>query len=207
MKWIFIFLLFSLAACKSGPICFLTSSDIQKQSPRKLLVTYGSGNKVTGLADAGWDSTKGGVYSFYPDEKLKSYTFYQNNKKAVYREEYSENGVMTHSEGSPMVDRIITEVNLDSAYVQIYFFRLQKTFQRLKITINHNPVLQFPLIDDSLYSNIKVVSFGLNTSNMTNLDIYSRLEYMNDCTKIDHVLTDTLRLVKNPHISPAVPGK
>jgi len=207
MKWIFVFLLLSLAACKQGPVCFLTSSDIQKQSPQKLLVTRDAGNKITRLADAGWDSTKGGVYAFYPDEKLKSYSFYQNNKKAVYREEYNKNGVMTRSEGSPMVDRIITEVNLDSAFVQIYFFKLQKTFQPLQITINHNPVLQFPLTDDSLYSNIKMVSFGLNTENMTSLNIYSRLEYMNDCSKIDHVLTDTLRLVKNPHISPAVPGK
>ena len=110
---------------------------------------------------------------------------------------------MTRSEGSPMVDRIITEVNLDSAWIQIYFFKLQKTFQQLQITINHSPALHFSLVDDSLYSNIKVVSFGLDTKGMNSLNIYSRLEYMNDCSKIDHVLTDTLRLVKNPHISPA----
>ncbi|HEY4154797.1 MAG TPA: hypothetical protein VGM24_05210 [Puia sp.] len=207
MKWIFIFLLFSIASCKRGPVCFVTSADIQKQSPQKLLVSYGSGKKIAGLYDSGWDSTKGGVYLFYPNDHLKSYTFYQNNKKAVYREEYNENGVMVHSEGSPMVDRIITEINLDSAYFQIYFFKLQKTFQRLQITINQNPALQFTLQNDSLYSNIKMVSFGLNTKDLSKLNIYSRLEYLNDCSKIDHILTDTLLLVKNPHISPANAGK
>lgn len=207
MKWIFIFLLSSIASCKKGPICFLTSADIQKHVPQKLLIAYAAGQKITSLYDPGWDSSKGGVYLFYPDDKLKSYTFYQNNKKPVYREEYNENGLMVRSEGSPMVDRIITEVNLDSAYFQIYFFKLQKTFQNLKITINHHPPLQFPLVDDSVYSNIKVVSFGLNTKDLTNLNIYSRLEYLNDCSKIDHVLSDTLLLIKNPHISPANPGK
>ena len=206
MKRIFTILLFFMAACKSGPICFVTATDIQKQSPQKLLVTPGADNKISALSDAGWDSTKGGVYSFYPDEKLKSYTFYQNNKKAVYREEYNKNGLMTRSEGSPMVDRIITEVNLDSAFVQIYFFKLQKTFQPLQIRINENPAVSYSLTDDSLYSNIKTLSFGINTAGMSNLNIYSRLEYMNECSKIDHVLTDTLRLVKNPHISPAGQG-
>ena len=207
MKWIFIFLLSSIASCKTVPICFLTSADIQKHAPQKLLIAYAAGQKITSLYDPGWDSAKGGVYLFYPDDKLKSYTFYQNNKKPVYREEYNENGLMVRSEGSPMVDRIITEVNLDSAYFQIYFFKLQKTFQNLKITINHHPPLQFSLVDDSVYSNIKVVSFGLNTKDLTNLNIYSRLEYLNDCSKIDHVLSDTLLLIKNPHISPANPGK
>jgi hypothetical protein len=207
MKWIFIFLLFSLASCKTGPICFLTSADIQKHAPQKLLISYRSGQKINALYDSGWDNSKGGVYLFYPDDRLKSYTYYQNLKKPVYREEYNENGVMTRSEGSPMVDRIITEINLDSAFIQIYFFKLQKTFQKLKITINKKPPLLFPLVDDSVYSNIKTVSFGLNTVDLTNLNIYSRLEYMNDCSKIDHVLSDTLLLVKNPHISPANSGK
>ena len=206
MKWVFIFLLFSMASCKPGPICFLTSTDIQKSAPRKLLISYGSGQVINALYDSGWDSIKGGAYLFYPDSRLKSYTFYQN-QKPVYREEYNENGVMTRSEGSPMVDRIVTEENLDSAFFQIYFYKLQKTFQNLKITINKKPPLLFPLADDSVYSNIKVVSFGLNTQDLTNLNIYSRLEYINDCSKIDHVLSDTLLLVKNPHISPANPGK
>jgi hypothetical protein len=203
MKWIFISLLFSIAACNKGPICFITAADIQKHAPQKLIVTYGSGQKINALYDSGWDNSKGGAYLFYKDEKLKSYTFYQNLKKPVYREEYSENGLMTRSEGSPMVDRIITEVNLDSAFFQIYFFKLQKTFQKLKITINKNLHFQFPLLDDTANSNIKVVSFGLNTRDLTNLNIYTHIEYLNNCSKINHILSDTLLLVKNPHISPA----
>ncbi len=203
MKWIFIFFLFSLVSCDKGPICFITAGEIQKHAPQKLIVSYGTGQKIAALYDSGWDNSKGGAYLFYKDEKLKSYTYYQNLKKPVYREEYNENGVMTRSEGSPMVDRIISEVNLDSAFFQIYFFKLQKTFQKLKITINKNPPLLFPLLDDSVNSNIKVVSFGLNTKDLTNLNIYTHLEYLNDCSKINHILSDTLLLVKNPHISPA----
>ena len=67
--------------------------------------------------------------------------------------------------------------------------------------------MQFSLVDDSVNANIKAVSFGLNTKVLTNLDIYSRVEYLNDCSKVDHVLSDTLLLVKNPHISPANPVK
>lgn len=206
MKWLFIFLLFSATACKTGPICFISAADIQMHAPRKLLTAYDAQHKISALYDSGWDSVKGGAYLFYPDDKLKSYTYYQTGKKAVYREEYSENGVMEKSEGSPMVDRLITEISLDSAFVQIYFFKLQKTFQQLKITINNNPPMQFPLLDDSVNANIKQVSFGLNTRNMVNLNIYSRVEYLNDCSKVDHVLSDTLLLVKNPHIAPRNPG-
>jgi hypothetical protein len=207
MKWIIVVVLIGLVSCKQGPVCFVTSADIQKSSPKKLLMDSAGPGKVTALYDSGWDSVKGGAFVFYPDDKLKSYTFYQNNRKAVYREEYNENGLMVRSEGSPMVDRIITEINLDSAYVQIYFFKLQKVFQSLKITINHNPPLLFPLADDTAYSHLKVVSFGLNTKDMTNLSIYSRVEYLDDCSRINHVLSDTLLLVKNPHISPASPGR
>ncbi len=207
MRWLFIFILFAMASCKTGPLCFITASDIQIHAPKKLLAAHDAKNRISALYDSGWDTLKGGAYLFYPDDKLKSYTYYQTGKKPVYREEYSENGVMERSEGSPMVDRIITEINLDSAYVQIYFFKLQKTFQKLNITINKNLPMQFSLVDDSVNANIKAVSFGLNTKDLTNLDIYSRVEYLNDCSKVDHVLSDTLLLVKNPHISPANPAK
>jgi hypothetical protein len=203
MKRMLASLLFFLAACKAGPVCFLTSADIQKQSPQPLLASYGPAQKISSLADPGWDSTKGGVYLFYPDGHLKSYTFYLNDKKPVYREEYNENGVMVRSEGSPMVDRVITEVDLDSAYFEIYFFGLQKTFRPLQISINHNTPIPFTLTADSTYSGIRSVAFGLNTKDMTRLDVYSRVEYLDDCSKADHVLTDTLRLLKDPHLEPA----
>lgn len=206
MKWVIVLPLLAIAACKSGPICFITSADIQRSAPQKLLIGYGSGQKISSLSDPGWDSTKGGVYQFYGDDHLKSYTFYQNDKKPVYREEYNDNGMMTHSEGSPMVDRIITEVGTDSAYFQIYFFKLQKTFQNLKITINQGAPMQFPVNADSTYSNLGSVSFGLNTTDMTRLNIFTRIEYLDNCTRVDHVLTDTLRLIKNPQLSPAEGG-
>ena len=44
-----------------------------------------------------------------------------------------------HTQGSPMVNRVINEMNLDTAYVQVFFYGMMKTYQDLSIQINKNP--------------------------------------------------------------------
>ncbi len=199
MKWIGLILLILLSACKiKNPACLIDASDILKGSTGKLIEVKDSGYKVVALYDDGWDSLKGGAYLFYPNQFLKSYTFYQN-KLPVYSEVYDEHGYLTNTTGSPMVARIINELGEDSAYVQVYFYKPMKTYQQLTIKINNNPPVNYTLEKDSIYSNMQSVTFGINTSDLNHINMYSQIKYMDDCTKVEHILNDSLFLIKDSH--------
>ena len=208
MKWFVLLLIVAVPACKSkGVPCFIDVSDIIKGSPRKLITIKDSSYKITALYDAGWDSLKGGAYLFYPNQLLKSYTFYQN-RVPVYSENYDELGYLVKTQGSPMVDRVINELGEDSAYVEVYFFNPKKSYQQLNIKINNNAPANYSLGKDSSYSNMQSITFGFNTSNMSRINMYSQIKYTDDCNKVEHVLSDSIFLVKEPHsgLAPA-PGK
>lgn len=197
MKWLALLLIISVCACKSkGVPCFIDATDIIKGSPKKLITVKDSGFRITALYDEGWDSLKGGAYLFYPNQLLKSYTFYQN-RVAVYSENYDEQGYLVHTQGSPMVDRVINELGDDSAYVQVYFFKPKKSYQQLNIKINNNPPVNYSLETDSNYSNLQSVTFGFNTGNMNQVNMYSHIKYTDDCAKVEHVLSDSIFLVKD----------
>jgi hypothetical protein len=197
MKCFAFVLIVSVSACKSkGLPCFIDAADIIKGSHRKLITVKDSGYKISALYDEGWDSLKGGAYLFYPNELLKSYTFYQN-RVAVYNETYDEHGYLIRTQGSPMVDRVINEINEDSAYVEVYFFKPKKTYQQLNIKINNNPAVNYSLGNDTVYSNVQSVVFGITTSELNRINLYSRITYMDECTKVEHILSDSLFLVKD----------
>jgi len=199
MKWSALSLIIFLSACKSkSPACFIDATDILKGGQNKLIIVRDSGYKVAALYDEGWDSLKGGAYLFYPTELLKSYTFYQN-RQAVYNETYDEHGYLVHSQGSPMVNRVINEINLDTAYVEVFFYNSMKTYQDLVVQINQNPPVHYTLENDTLFANMKSVTFGINISEMDKINMYSRIVYTDNCTKIEHVLSDSLFLIKDPH--------
>ncbi len=199
MKWAFLFLVISLFACKNrNPPCLIDVTDLMKGSPGKLIVVKDTAHKITALYDEGWDSLKGGAYLFFPNEFLKSYTFYQN-RVAVYSENYDEHGYLINTMGSPMVDRIINELGEDSAYVQVYFYKPLKSYQQLNIKINNGPAVNYKLGTDTTYSNMQSVTFGINTSKMTKINMYSQIKYLDDCSKAEHILSDSLFLVKDPH--------
>jgi hypothetical protein len=197
MKWVALLLVISLSACKSGGhACIITATDILKGAPKKLITNKDAGNKIVALYDLGWDTLSGGAYLFYPNELLKSYTFYQN-KAAVYSEEYDEHGFLTHTQGSPMVNRVINELGTDSAYVQVYFYKIFKSYQKLNIKINNDAAVNYDLTDDTAFSNTKSVVFGINTTGLKHISMYSRIKYMDDCAKVEHVLSDSLFLMKD----------
>jgi hypothetical protein len=197
MKWSALLLIIFVFACKSkAPPCLIAAPDIIKGSARKLITVKDSANKISALYDEGWDSLKGGAYIFYPNELLKSYTFYQN-RVAVYNETYDDHGYLIQTKGSPMVDRVINELNPDSAYVQVYFFKPKKSYQPLNIKINNHTPVNYKLEKDTIYSNMQSITFGINTSEMNRINMYSQIKYMDDCTKIEHILSDSLFLVKD----------
>jgi hypothetical protein len=207
MKWYSLLLIFVIVACKSrSHICLIDVTDILKNGTGKLITLKDSGHKITALYDEGWDSLKGGAYLFYPNELLKSYTFYQN-RVPVYMESYDEHGYLIGTKGSPMVDRVINDLGNDSAYVQVYFFSPMKIYQQLNIKINNNPAVNYTLQRDSIYSNMLSITFGINTDSMSQINMYSRIKYLDDCDKIEHILSDSIFLIKDPKngLSPAQP--
>ena len=205
MKWFPLVFIYFIFACKSkGPVCLISTTDILKNATGKLITLKDSGRKITAVYDDGWDSLKGGAYLFYPNQLLKSYTFYQN-RVPVYMETYDEYGYLIGTRGSPMVDRVINELGSDSAYVQVYFFSPMKSYQQLSIKINNNPAVNYTLQKDSIYSNILSISFGINTDSMNHINMYSRIKYLDNCDKVEHVLSDSIFLIKDSKngLSPA----
>jgi hypothetical protein len=197
MKWAILLFILSLYACKTKhPACFIDATDIIKRSPQKLISVKDSGYKIAALYDEGWDSLKGGAYLFYPNEFLKSYIFYQS-RKPVYMELYDKHGVLVKTTGSPMVSRIINELGEDSVYVEVQFFSLMKTYQSLNIKINKGSAVSYPLVTDSLFSNIKTVTFGFNSTDLHAISMYSHIIYTDDCTKTEHILSDSVLLIKD----------
>ncbi len=205
MKWAIFLLMLTISGCKNKrTICLIDASDILKGATKQIIVIKDSGYKISAIYDEGWDSLKGGVYLFYPNQFLKSYTFYQA-KLPVYSEEYDENGYLIQTRGSPMVARIINDMGQDSAYVQVYFFKAMKTYQELNIKINNNAPVNYKLENDTSFSNLKSITFGINTTDQNRINMYSRIKYTDDCSKVEHVLSDSLFLVKDSQtgLSPA----
>ena len=98
-----------------------------------------------------------------------------------------------------MVNRVINELNLDTAYVQVFFYNVMKSYQDLNIKINKNTPVHYKLENDTIFANMKSVTFGINISELNRINMYSRIIYTDDCTKIEHILSDSLFLLKDPH--------
>jgi hypothetical protein len=205
MKRFPLVLILFIFACKSkGPVCLINVTDVLKNATVKLITLKDSGHKITALYDEGWDSLKGGAYLFYSNQLLRSYTFYQN-RVPVYMESYDEYGYLIGTKGSPMVDRVINDLGNDSAYVQVYFFSPMKSYQQLNIKINNNKAVNYTLQKDSIYSNVLSTTFGINTDSLNHINMYSRIKYLDNCSKVEHVLSDSIFLIKDSKtgLSPA----
>jgi len=81
--------------------------------------------------------------------------------------------------------------------VEVYFFNPKKSYQQLNIKINNNAPANYSLSKDSSYSNMQSITFGFNTSNMNRINMYSQIKYTDDCNKVEHVLSDSIFLVKD----------
>ena len=203
MKWAIFLLIVAFLSCKQKQkACFIDATDIKKGLVKDQIIIKDTNHLITAIYDDEWDSVKGGAYIFYPNEQLKSYTFYQSGKP-VYSENYDQAGYLINTAGSPMVCRIINDLGDDSANVQVYFFGLFKDYQSLSIKINDSSAVNYTLQTDTDYANIKSVSFGINTGNLTKINMYSQVKYTDECSKAEHTLSDSIFLIKNPNLEPA----
>jgi hypothetical protein len=59
--------------------------------------------------------------------------------------------------------------------------------------------VHYKLENDSLFANVKSVTFGINISQLDRINMYSRINYTDNCTKVEHILSDSVFLIKDPH--------
>ena len=195
-KYCFVLFLL-LVNCKSRiNNCIVKVNVFLKRNANKVYVIDEFGKNKLIIRDKGIDSVKGGEYLF-DNGVLKSYKFFQTMNAYTYNEEYDDNGRSFRTEGEPLVDTKIREVNKDSAFFSFSFFSLNKTYRTLFITNNSGDKFSLQLKDDSLYSNMYIGSFGLSTRGLSRFSLYLGVEYSDNCESDVKFLKDTVFLVKD----------
>jgi hypothetical protein len=199
----YLFLLFFLNGCHyKNSNCILSAKELLKEDSNKLYVAFKLKNVILGISDIGQDSIRKGAYYFNKDGNLMSYKFFKTENAYSYSEEYDKDGVIKSVEGKLIVDKRIKEVNLDSAFVKLYLFSLNRTYRRISVKINNGKDFNLSYKDDSIFSNMKVSSFGFKTTGLTRIDIYFNIQYDEDCVGKTNIFLDTLSILKNPHLGP-----
>ena len=180
--------------------CTITGDKVFEGNKNKLFIV----DSLT-IRDKGLDSIKGGEYTLYKNNNLKSYKFFGSLNAYTYNEEYAENGNLIKVEGHPLVLKKIREVNADSAVFGFYFFALNKLYTNIVASTSN--CLKFkPLpISDSLYSNMIFVAFSMSTKNLSKFTIYIQTDYHNFCNAKRELFTDTINLIKNPILNISSP--
>jgi hypothetical protein len=202
MKRSYILIVFIFTACKNlKSDCSLTAEELLQGNRGKVHVIRDKNKKIIGISDTGLDGVKVGAYYFYPNGELNSYKFFQTDSAYNYDELYDKSGQIARIVGKPLVNTEIREVNIDSTFITFYFFSLHKVYKTMEIVTTTNLKSAIKLIDDTLYSNMKVATFGMNTKGLVKFKIYSSCEYVNECTLRSEIIRDTLSLIKNPRLN------
>ena len=190
-----IFLILTISCNNENSNCLVTATSLYKTSSSKLFVVD-KFDKI--LRDKCIDSIKGGEYSFYKNEQLKSYRFFQNMDAYTYNEEYDSTGKISKIEGKLLVYSKVREVNRDSAFFRLYLFSLNKLYTNSLISINNISKLSINPSSDTLYSNMSVISFGINTKGLNDFNIYLETDYIDLCNSKREVFRDTLHMTTTP---------
>ena len=98
-----------------------------------------------------------------------------------------------------MVNRVINELERAFGYVEVYFYKPLKSYNQLNIKINNNAAVNYTLQTDTNYSNMQSITFGINTSGLMHINMYSQIKYLDECSRAEHILSDSLFLIKDSH--------
>jgi hypothetical protein len=190
-------LLFLLGCSERKPSC-INPDLILETSSEKVFIADSTQSKIFSIRDKGIDTFKGGQYFFYANGCLQSYKFFQTSQAYTYNEEYSNNGSLIRIEGSPLVERKIHQLNKDSLIIDLLFFELNKTYSNIKVrTSKGNSENRIELKDDELYSNMKRAAFGLNVSNVKEIQVYITGSWRDKSSKKENSISDTISLFKD----------
>jgi hypothetical protein len=153
--------------------CTITIDELLKDSSVRVFQIKGSsGEMISEFRDKGKDSLIAGYYSFYGNGHLRYYKFFSTLNDYVYNEEYNDIGNLIKKEGNPLVHKCIKRVSQDSISIDIYFFSMNKSYEKLHVKTMNNKLLNLQLKKDTLYSNTTCASFGVNFKGYKDIDIY-----------------------------------
>lgn len=197
-KWVFILLLLVGLGCTNESVnCTITSDELMQQQGSKKLSEFTIKGNVRKVINIGIDSTNG-VYSFYKNGHLQHYRFFANSEAYTYSEEYDERGRLIKMEGNPLVYNTAELKTKDSIFFELYFSDLQKKYGTVNITTNANQNFNLVLKSNSIFTNMKYASFGINRKGVDHIRIYVNAKYQIRCDSAVHILRDTIALGYTP---------
>ena len=181
----------------------ISSKEILSKYPNRVFLPKGGikGDTVIQILDKGTDSAKGGMYSFNKYSCLRKYIFFQNLRAYTYREDYNERGEIIKTVGKVFVNDDITVIHDDSLFIKVYLFGLKKDYQYLTIKINDGHERKLDIDNDTLYTNMKIATFGVNTDNLKKVVIYLSTQYEDERSLRVRNEQDTLSFIKNPKLN------
>ncbi|RZJ99580.1 MAG: hypothetical protein EOO43_26205 [Flavobacterium sp.] len=172
----------------------ITSKDIYGSAPlHSFQVLLRNGQTAT-LIDKGFDSLRAGIYDFYENDNLKSYSFFVDSNTYTYKEDYDSSGKVYKLEGSPLVYKKVKFVTDDSVFIKLYLFSLQKEYNNLSANTSTGKVISLDLQQDSSFSNMKYSEFGFNLGTKNSFQVYLNGELKSICSGWTEKLRDTIDL-------------
>lgn len=202
MRYLLLLILF-MYGCKEKTIqCYnVTSGEILSKYPNRVFIPKGGGNKIVQIIDKGTDSTKGGLYAFNEYSCLRKYIFFQNLQTYTYREDYNQKGQIIKRVGKIFLNTVVKTFHEDSVFIKIYLFGLMKNYQYLKAKINNEEESKLRINDDTLYTNMKIATLGINLKDLKKIFITFSTRYEDERSEQIKDEYDTLSLVKNPKLN------
>jgi hypothetical protein len=122
---------------------------------------------------------KGGQYSFYRNNVLKSYSFYQNSTTARYREDFDQNGLLNNREGNPILFTKIEEVSKDTLVFNLYVSILTIRPINVFILINKTDTIAAAPTNEISFSNSISYQAGIKMVKHGKVDFRTTLIYSN----------------------------
>jgi hypothetical protein len=187
-------LLLTVIGCTNRNVnCTVTLEGLMQQQGDKKLTTFYNKGIIRSVVNMGVDSTNG-IYSFDERGYLESYRFFANSEAYTYSEEYDENGKLVHMQGNPFVYNSTELKTKDSIVFKLYFSDLQKQYNDVNITTNAEQSFKLKLVNDSVFTHMKSISFTLNRKGLDHIRVYISTAYQMKCDSTKRPLRDTIAL-------------
>ena len=181
--------------------CVYSSNPLEKTNAKRIFGTSIKNEKIIEYRDKAIDSIKGGYYTFYTNDNLKSYRFFVDMQTYIYSGEYDTLGNALKIEGNPLVHNKV-ELTYDSSLsIRMYFFSLNKRYDSIQVSTSDNRIINLQLHDDTLFSNMQFAEFNYSHLNKEeDISSYIKVLYHNTCTNQPVHFNDSIVLHYNPYI-------
>ncbi|HTN17147.1 MAG TPA: hypothetical protein VL092_05670 [Chitinophagaceae bacterium] len=190
----------------------LTLEKLLNDPSAKILLTDTSKGYISELRDLGTDTIVGGFYEFYPNGKLKNYEFFYDRKEdssaafikqygdsiisfSAYGEYFDSTGKLERVQYNPFVYSLIRIKKDCIVNFKLYFFALDKEYDFINIRTSNDKQFKLKPQPDTLYTNMKFVSFETEAKGLDSLFAYVSADYKNLNWGTHQTLSDTV-LVK-----------